>query len=167
MDAGARRSLHKQSHPGLFTHDTGTRNSKQLNPRLSAAHAQCTPPPRSATDRSGYRTLVRTERRSGTQSSEGNPASLARAVWRAPPLTVETGLLLLGAKLEVLAALDRELGLLLALAALHTQRDLLCGLRLLVENGLRLSTETALLPVVPPLACEKGSTRATASATCA
>ena len=45
-----------------------------------------------------------------------------------------------------------HLRLLLALAALHTQRNLLRRLRLFVEHGLGLPTVAGLLPVVPPLA---------------
>lgn len=36
-------------------------------------------------------------------------------------------------------------------ATYKLQDDLLCGLRLLAENGLRLSTEAFLLAIVPPL----------------
>ena len=54
-------------------------------------------------------------------------------------------------KLEVLAALQGELLLGLASSALETQDDLLGGLGLLVEDGLGLTTITALLPVVTTL----------------
>jgi hypothetical protein len=59
--------------------------------------------------------------------------------------------LLVTTQLEVLAALQSELLLGLALSALETQDDLLGGLRLLVEDGLGLTTVTALLPVVTTL----------------
>lgn len=61
------------------------------------------------------------------------------------------GLLLLS-QLEVLAPLDDELLLSLALLALQTQCDLLGRLGLLVKDGLGLTTKTSLLVVVPPLA---------------
>jgi hypothetical protein len=48
-------------------------------------------------------------------------------------------------ELEVLAALERELLLRLAVGAFHSQHDLLGSLRLLVENGLSLTTITGLL----------------------
>jgi len=51
----------------------------------------------------------------------------------------------------VLAALESELLLGLASSALETQDDLLGGLGLLVEDGLGLTTVTALLPVVTTL----------------
>lgn len=54
-------------------------------------------------------------------------------------------------KLEVLAALQRKLLLGLASSALKTKDDLLGGLGLLVEDGLGLTTITALLPVVTTL----------------
>lgn len=54
-------------------------------------------------------------------------------------------------KLEVLAALQGELLLGLASSALKTENDLLGGLGLLVEDGLGLTTITALLPVVTTL----------------
>jgi hypothetical protein len=58
----------------------------------------------------------------------------------------------------VLAALQGELLLGLAGSALETQDDLLGGLGLLVEDGLGLTTVTALLPVVTTLTlCEEGS----------
>jgi hypothetical protein len=56
---------------------------------------------------------------------------------------------LVGADLEVLAALDGELHLVLALLALHSEGDLLGGLGLLLEDGLGLTTVTLLLAVVP------------------
>ncbi len=49
----------------------------------------------------------------------------------------------------MLAALDHVELLELALLALHPKSDLLCGLGLLVEDGLGLATEPTLLPVVP------------------
>jgi hypothetical protein len=54
-------------------------------------------------------------------------------------------------QLEVLAALQGELLLGLALGALKTQDNLLGGLGLLVEDGLGLTTVTTLLPVVTAL----------------
>jgi hypothetical protein len=58
----------------------------------------------------------------------------------------------------VLAALQCQLGLGLALGALQSEHDLLGGLGLLVEDGLGLTTVTALLPVVTTLTLsEKGS----------
>lgn len=51
----------------------------------------------------------------------------------------------------MLATLEGELGLGLALHALQSQHNLLRGLRLLVENGLGLTTITALLTVVSTL----------------
>jgi hypothetical protein len=51
----------------------------------------------------------------------------------------------------VLAALQGELLLGLAGSALETEDDLLGGLGLLVEDGLGLTTVTALLPVVTAL----------------
>jgi hypothetical protein len=68
------------------------------------------------------------------------------------PGTLLLALLLVTAKLEVLAALDVDLVLLLALLALKTEHNLLGGLGLLVEDGLGLTTETGLLPVVTALA---------------
>ena len=59
--------------------------------------------------------------------------------------------LLVTAKLEVLAALEGELGLGLALRALEAQHDLLGRLGLLVEHGLGLTTVTRLLSVVTTL----------------
>lgn len=61
-------------------------------------------------------------------------------------------------QLEVLAALQGELLLALAGSALQAQDDLLGGLGLLVEDGLGLTTVTALLPVVTTLTLgEQGS----------
>jgi hypothetical protein len=54
-------------------------------------------------------------------------------------------------KLEVLATLQSELLLGLARGALETEDDLLGGLGLLVEDGLGLTTVTALLTVVTAL----------------
>lgn len=55
----------------------------------------------------------------------------------------------------LLAALKRELHFVFAHGALETQYDLLRRLRLLVEDGLGLSTVTALLAVVAPLALRR------------
>lgn len=58
----------------------------------------------------------------------------------------------------MLAALQRQLALGLALDAFQAQDNLLCGLGLLVENGLGLTTVTALLAVVTALTLgEEGS----------
>ena len=62
-----------------------------------------------------------------------------------------TGVGLLGAELEVLRPLERKLLLRLTLLALETEDDLTGSLGLLVEDGLRLSTETHLLRVVTAL----------------
>merc|ERR1712127_585551 len=62
---------------------------------------------------------------------------------------------LLLAELEVLAALDGVLLAVLALGALKTKGDLLGGLGLLAEDGLGLTTETRLLPVVTTLTLSK------------
>lgn len=51
----------------------------------------------------------------------------------------------------MLAALQGQLSLGLALSALQTEHNLLGGLSLLVEDGLGLTTVTALLPVVTTL----------------
>lgn len=59
-------------------------------------------------------------------------------------------------KLEVLASLQRKLLLGLAPVALETQHDLLCGLGLLVEDRLGLTTVTRLLSVVTSLTPEVG-----------
>ncbi len=50
--------------------------------------------------------------------------------------------LLVTTKLEVLATFDGQLHLVLADVALETEDDLLSSLRLLVENGLGLTTVT-------------------------
>jgi len=66
--------------------------------------------------------------------------------------------LLVTTQLEVLASLQSELLLGLAGSALKTQDDLLGGLSLLVEDGLGLTTITALLSVITTLTLgEKGS----------
>ena len=52
----------------------------------------------------------------------------------------------------LLAALERHLHLVLADGALETENDLLGRLRLLVEDGLGLTTVTRLLTVVTTLA---------------
>ena len=54
-------------------------------------------------------------------------------------------------QLEVLAALQRQLCLGLALDAFQSQHDLLGGLGLLVEDGLGLTTVTGLLAVISAL----------------
>ena len=76
----------------------------------------------------------------------------------ATELVLVAALNLLGAKLEVLRALDHQVGLGLALLAFKAQGDLLGGLRLLVEDGLGLPPEPSLLAVVPPLACVRAIT---------
>merc|ERR1719490_543464 len=58
--------------------------------------------------------------------------------------------LLVASQLEVLRPLQRHLDAPLALLALHAQHDLLRRLGLLPEDGLRLSAESLLLPVVTP-----------------
>lgn len=60
-------------------------------------------------------------------------------------------LLLITTKFEVLASLQCELELSLALGAFETENDLLGGLSLLVENLLGLTTITSLLTVVSSL----------------
>ena len=61
-------------------------------------------------------------------------------------------------ELEVLATLEGELSLGLAVGALKSQDDLLGGLSLLVEDWLGLTTITRLLSVVTTLSLgEKGS----------
>lgn len=61
-------------------------------------------------------------------------------------------------KLEVLATLEGELSLGLALGALQSEHDLLGGLCLLVEDRLGLTTVTGLLTVVTTLTLgEEGS----------
>merc|ERR1719192_418896 len=57
--------------------------------------------------------------------------------------------LLLSAELEVLGSLDGTLILPLAISALQPQHKLLGGLRLLPQDGLRLTTESLLLAIVP------------------
>lgn len=58
----------------------------------------------------------------------------------------------------MLASLQSQLSLGLALSALQSEHDLLGGLGLLVEDGFGLTTVTALLPVVTTLTLgEKGS----------
>jgi hypothetical protein len=59
--------------------------------------------------------------------------------------------LLVTTKLEVLASLQGQLALGLALDALQAQHDLLGGLGLLVEDGLGLTSVTGLLTVVSAL----------------
>lgn len=59
--------------------------------------------------------------------------------------------LLVTTELEVLASLQRQLELGLALDALQSQHDLLGSLGLLVEDGLGLTTITRLLAVVTSL----------------
>lgn len=56
--------------------------------------------------------------------------------------------LLVTTQLEVLATLQGQLQLGLALGALETQDNLLGGLGLLVEDGLRLTTVSGLLAVL-------------------
>jgi len=51
----------------------------------------------------------------------------------------------------MLASLDGMLGDVLAGLALQPQDNLLCGLSLLVKDGLGLSSVTRLLPVITPL----------------
>merc|ERR1719203_1621669 len=60
-------------------------------------------------------------------------------------------LLGVGPELEVLCALNGLHALRLALRALELEHNLLRGLRLLVEHGLRLTAEPCLLLVVPPV----------------
>jgi len=57
---------------------------------------------------------------------------------------------LVTSQLEVLGPLDWALPLSLALQALKTKDQLLGGLGLLPEDGLGLTSETLLLPVVTP-----------------
>eukprot|EP00002_Diphylleia_rotans_P036792 TRINITY_DN815_c0_g1_i1.p1 TRINITY_DN815_c0_g1~~TRINITY_DN815_c0_g1_i1.p1 ORF type:complete len:182 (+),score=27.47 TRINITY_DN815_c0_g1_i1:167-712(+) len=83
----------------------------------------------------------------GTQGVKGATGHLVLAL----------DLLLVG-ELEVLAALEGELLFVLALGALEAEHDLLGGLGLLVEDGLGLTSETALLAVVTALTLgEEGS----------
>ena len=67
-------------------------------------------------------------------------------------LVLVTGLRLLGAELEVLRPLERQVLLRLAFLALQPKDDLPRRLGLLVEHGLRLSSESHLLGIVPALA---------------
>jgi hypothetical protein len=60
--------------------------------------------------------------------------------------------LLVATQLEVLAALQGDLGLVFTQGALKSEDNLLGGLGLLVEDGLGLTTETGLLAVVSALA---------------
>jgi hypothetical protein len=64
-----------------------------------------------------------------------------------------TLLLLVTTELEVLAALQSHLVLVLADLALQTKNNLLGGLGLLVEDGLGLTTITGLLSIVTTLSC--------------
>lgn len=52
---------------------------------------------------------------------------------------------------EVLASLDGLLLLVTAVYALHSEHNLLCGLGLLVEHRLGLTTKTLLLAVITSL----------------
>merc|ERR1711942_277649 len=61
-------------------------------------------------------------------------------------------LLLLASELEMLASLDGDLVLALAISALQSEDDLLGGLGLLSEDGLGLSSVSLLLAIVTPLA---------------
>ena len=54
-------------------------------------------------------------------------------------------------QLEVLASLESQLCLGLALCALQSQHNLLCGLGLLVEHRLRLTTITGLFTIITTL----------------
>lgn len=56
--------------------------------------------------------------------------------------------LLVTAKLEMFAALERGLFAVLAIDAFHTEHNFLGGLSLLSEDGLRLTTETFLFTIV-------------------
>jgi len=56
--------------------------------------------------------------------------------------------LFLATQLEVLAPFERQLGLELAHRTFQSQHNLLCGLGLLVEDGLSLTTITRLLAIV-------------------
>ena len=61
-------------------------------------------------------------------------------------------------QLELLASLESQLSLGLALDTLQPQHDLLGGLRFLVENGLGLTSVTRLLTVITTLSLsEEGS----------
>merc|ERR1711875_86537 len=61
-------------------------------------------------------------------------------------------LLLLASELEMLASLDGDLVLALAISALQSEDDLLGGLGLLSEDGLGLTSVSLLLAIVTPLA---------------
>lgn len=63
-------------------------------------------------------------------------------------------------KLEVLASLEGQLLLLLARRAFESQHNLLGRLRLLVEDGLGLTTVTGLLAVVTALTLREGGSLA-------
>lgn len=58
---------------------------------------------------------------------------------------------LLGTELEVLGTLKSQMLLGLTFLALQTKDDLTCGLGLLVEDGLGLTSETHLLAIVTTL----------------
>jgi hypothetical protein len=74
--------------------------------------------------------------------------------------------LLVTTEFEVLATLERKLCLCLALCALQSQHDLLGCLRLLVEDGLGLTTVTGLLAIVTALSLgEQRGLRYSVSAT--
>jgi len=77
---------------------------------------------------------------------------LARVISRLV-LVSSSGLLV--SELKVLAALEGELRLGLADLALEPEHDLLGSLRLLVEDGLRLTSESHLLHVVAALSLSK------------
>jgi len=62
-----------------------------------------------------------------------------------------TRLSLLGTKLEVLGTLESQMLLGLTFLALQTKDNLTCGLGLLVEHGLGLTSETHLLGIVTTL----------------
>ena len=63
--------------------------------------------------------------------------------------------LLLSTDFEVLAASNGMLVLTLAFRAFQTQNDLLCGLGLLAEDGLGLTTKALLFAIVAALALGK------------
>jgi len=91
------------------------------------------------------------EERKVTKAKEGSLARVGRGVREREWAGEQYLLLLLTTELEVLAALEGKLHLVLALLALKTKHDLLGGLGLLLEHGLGLSTETLLLSVVTAL----------------
>jgi hypothetical protein len=62
-----------------------------------------------------------------------------------------TRLSLLGTKLEVLGTLKSQVLLGLTFLALQTKHNLTCGLGLLVEDGLGLTSKTHLLGIVTTL----------------